>query len=210
MPLGCLSAQFLTLVWPRLLSRTMKRSVYIFGWSTIIVSVILILSQLLSLAISNSIDQISGLLGGYPGLKTGVVGPMMDMFAYNRVWSIYSIGYFLVTLIGGILFVRLRESGRRILEIACWVGILNACVDSAVTYSFWKDMETAMTTMVGDMGMALNQLNPLGIGTIVAGFFIWVIPSIGIIIYLRRPSLRALMDPGNVPFVPPAPQANVH
>lgn len=203
LPLSVLSAQFLTRSGPRLLALTMKRSVYIFGWSTIVVSVILILSQLLSLAISNSIDQISGLLGGYPGLKTGVIGPMMEMLAYNRVWSIYSIAYFLVTLTGGILFIRLRESGRKILEIACWVGILNACVDTAVTYSFWKDMESAMTTMVGDMGMALNQLNPLGIGTIIAGFFIWVIPSIGIIVYLRRPSLRVLM---NSTVNPPHPE----
>lgn len=171
----------------------MKRSVSIFGWSTIVVSIILICSQFLSLVITNSMDQISGLLSGYPGLKTGVLGPMTDMFAYNRIWSMYSICYFIVTLVGGIRFVRFREIGRRILEIACWVGILNACVDTAVSYSFWKDMEAAMTTMVGGMGMALDQLNPLGIGAIIAGFFIWVIPSVGIIYYLRRPSTRALM-----------------
>jgi hypothetical protein len=175
-----------------------KRSVSIFGWSTIVVSAILIFSQLLSLAITSSVNQISGLLSGYPGFKTGVMGPMMDMFEYNRIWSIYSICYFLVTLVGGILFVRFRETGRKILEIACWVGILNAFIDTAVTYSFWKQMEIAVASTVGEMGMSLNQLNPLGLGAIIAGFFLWVIPSVGIIVYLRRPSLRVLMNPATV------------
>ncbi len=171
----------------------MKRSVNIFGWSTICISVILIASQFLSLVIANSVDQVAGLLEGYPGLKTGILGAMMDMFEYNRIWSIYSICYFLGTLIGGIQFVRFRESGRRILEIACWIGLLNACVDTAMSFNFWKEMENVMGTVVGGMGLPLNQLNPLGIGAIVVGFFIWVIPSLGIIFYLRRPSLRVLM-----------------
>jgi hypothetical protein len=118
---------------------------------------------------------------------------MEDMFEYNRIWSIYSISYFLVTLIGGIQFVRFQESGRRILELACWVGMLNACVDTTASYMFWKDMETAMRAVVGGMELALSQVNPIGLGAIIVGFFIWVIPSMGIIVYLRRPLLRALM-----------------
>jgi len=155
----------------------------------------LIVSQLLSLAITNSVDQVTGLLGGYPGLKTGVLGPMMDMFEYNRIWSYYSICYFLVTCGGGIQFVRFKEIGRKILEIACCVGIVNACVDTVITYTFWQEMENAMSSFGSGLGLGtgLSQLNPLGIGAIVVGFFVWVIPSVGIIIYLRRPSLRALM-----------------
>ncbi len=171
----------------------MKRSIYFFGWSTIIVSVILTLSQFLSIAISNSVDQISGLLDGYPGMKTGLFGSMSDMFTYNRIWSVYSIAYFLVTLVGGILFVRFQEIGRRILEIASWVGILNACVDTTASYLFWKDMENAMVGLAGGMGMPASQLNPFGFGAIIVGFLIWIVPSVGIIIYLRRPSLRAEM-----------------
>jgi hypothetical protein len=171
----------------------MRRSVYFFGLSTIIVSVILIFSQFVNLAITNSMGQITGSLGGYPGLKSGILGTMTDMFEYNRIWSIYSIFYFLATLIGGIQFIRFQESGRRILEIACWVGMLNACVDTTASYMFWKEMETAMSAIVGGMGAALSQMNPIGLGAIIVGFFIWVIPSIGIIIYVRKPSLRAQM-----------------
>jgi hypothetical protein len=171
----------------------MKRSIYFFGWSTIIVSVILILSQFLSIAISNSVDQITGLVDGYPGIKNGALRSMSDMFTYNRIWSVYSIGYFLVTLVGGILFVRFQETGRRTLEIACWVGILNACVDTTASYIFWNDLETAMIGLAGGMGISGSQLNPLGLGTIIVGFLIWIVPSIGIVFYLRRPSLKAQM-----------------
>jgi hypothetical protein len=150
----------------------MKRSVTIFGWSTIIVSVILIFTQLLSLVMTNSINEIAGLLNGYPGFKSDSLSSMMDMFEYNRIWSVYSIVYFLVTLAGGILFVRFREMGRKILEIACWVGMLNACVDTTVSYTFWKEMESAMNAVVGGMGVGLplQQINPLGLGAIIVGF----------------------------------------
>ncbi|HET9130953.1 MAG TPA: hypothetical protein VFO86_08400 [Terriglobia bacterium] len=171
----------------------MKRSVTIFGWSTIVVSVILILSQLLSLAISNTIDQFTGLLGNYPGFKSDSLGPLLDMFEYNRIWSVYSIVYFLATFAGAILFVRFKETGRRILEITCWVGMLNACVDTVMTWSYWKAMENSMHTLVGGMAGSMIQMDSLGLGTIIFGFLIWVIPSIGILVYLRRPSLKALM-----------------
>jgi len=172
----------------------MKRSVLFFGWSTIIVSVILIFSQIIGLAITSSVDQITGLLGDYPGVKIGILDPMKDMFAYDRIWSYYSICYFLVTLGAAIQFVRLREIGRRILEIACWVGMLNACVDTIVSYGFWKQMEALMGTLSGGVGLPLNQLNPLGLGSIIVGFFLWIIPSVGILVFLRRPALRAFMS----------------
>jgi hypothetical protein len=173
----------------------MKRSVAVFGWSTIIVSVLLVFSQFLSLVMTDSINQMAGLLNGYPGFKADSFSAMTDLFEYNRIWSLYSICYFLVTLVGGIQFVRFRETGRLILEVACWVGMLNACIDTTASYFFWKSMEAAMNSAVGGMGMgmSLQQLNPLGLGAIIVGFFIWIIPSVGIAVYLRRPSLRALM-----------------
>ncbi len=172
----------------------MKQSVYVFGWATIIVSAILVVSQILNLVVTGSIDQVTGLLGGYSGLQSSGLGPVMDMFAYNRIWSIYSIVYFMFTMVGGIQFVRFRESGRKILEIACWIGFVNACVDTTASYIFWKRMETAMNAMAGGVGLTLAHISTYGMGAIVVGFLIWVIPSIGIVVYLRRPSLRSLMS----------------
>ncbi len=118
---------------------------------------------------------------------------MSDLFEYNRIWSMYTIVYFIATMVGAILFVQYREMGRRILEIVCWVGILNACVDSVASYLLWKNMESMMSGLVGGIGMSLGQLNPLGLGAIVGGFLLWVIPSIAILRYLRKPDLKALM-----------------
>jgi hypothetical protein len=57
----------------------------------------------------------------------------------------------------------------------------------------WKNMQTAIFAVTRNMGLGLGSLNPLGMFTIVAGFFLWIIPSIGMIVYLRSPKLRALM-----------------
>ena len=177
----------------------MKLSAYIFGWSTIVISFLLIISELVNLALNASVDQVTGLLGGYAGLKASGLGPLMELFTYNRIWSIYSIAYFLVTLGGGIQFIRLRESGRKTLEVASWVGLLNACIETCMTYMFWSRMEASMSATAGGSGLTLVEMNPLGLGTIILGFFLWVIPSGGIIVYLRRSSLRALMNSGKPP-----------
>ncbi len=185
----------------------MKQSVYIFGWSTIVVSVILILSQFMNLAITGSVDQVVGLFGSYPGLKSTALGPMVAMFTYSRIWSVYSIVYFALTCTGGIQFVQFKEGGRRILEIACWIGLLNACVDTVVSYSLWNRMDSAMRVLTGGIGVTVERISPYGLGAIIVGFFIWVVPSIGIIFYLRRPALRSLMVAGRSLD---GPQATVH
>jgi hypothetical protein len=43
------------------------------------------------------------------------------------------------------------------------------------------------------MGMSLGYINPLGMITIILGFFLWIIPSIGMILYLRSPKIKANM-----------------
>jgi hypothetical protein len=171
----------------------MKRSVYFFGWATLIASALLVLSQLMNLVIAGSVDQVAGLLSGYSNLKSASLGPLMDMFTYNRIWSVYSIAYFSCTFVGAIQFLRFREIGRKILEIACWIGFFNACVDTAASYVFWTRMQSAMGTMAGGLGVTMAQISGYGAGAILAGFFLWVVPSIGIVVYLRRNSLKALM-----------------
>ena len=171
----------------------MNRSVKVIGWSTIALSVPIIVSDLISMMLSASDDQMVALLNAFPQLKTGPMVTMSGLFEYNRVWSVYTILYFAVTLAGAILFVQFRARGRRILEVLCWVGLLNAVIDSIAGYVFWKDMEAMISGFAGGIGMPLAQLNPLGLGAVILGFFLWTIPSIGMIIYLRRPSLKALM-----------------
>jgi hypothetical protein len=127
-----------------------------------------------------------------PQAKSGM-DSVTDIFQYNRIWSVYTILYFWFVFFGSIQFIRFQVVGRMILEIACWVGMLNACIDSFWSYILWKNMQTALSAVTGTMGMGLGNLNPLGMATIVLGFFLWIIPTIGMIIYLRKPGLKALM-----------------
>jgi hypothetical protein len=137
-------------------------------------------------------EQLNALFSTFPQARNGMES-FTELFQYNLMWSIYTILYFFVVLVGAIQFVRLRAIGRTILEIACWVGIVNACVDSLLSYIFWKNIQTALSSVMGTMGMSLGYINPLGMITIIIGFFLWIIPSIGMILYLRSPKIKALM-----------------
>jgi hypothetical protein len=137
-------------------------------------------------------EQLNALFSTFPQARNGMES-FTELFQYNLMWSIYTILYFFVVLVGAIQFVRLRAIGRTILEIACWVGIVNACVDSLLSYIFWKNIQTALSSVMGTMGMSLGYINPLGMITIIIGFFLWIIPSIGMILYLRSLKIKALM-----------------
>lgn len=171
----------------------MKRSVTIIGWSTIVCSGLIILSDLFSLLLADSMNQLNPFLNSFPQFKTGAMQSLVEISEYSRIWSMYTIGYFVVTMVGGVQFVRFRNIGRKILEIACWIGFCNACIDSYMSYSLWSAMHASLKNLVGTIGLPLEELNPLGIGMIIAGFFLWVLPSSGLIVYFRRPALKALM-----------------
>ena len=80
-----------------------------------------------------------------------------------------------------------------ILEIACWVGMVNACIDSFVSFILWKQMQAALSTVTGMMGMDLGNLNPLGMATIILGFFLWIIPTYRNDCVLTKTSIESIM-----------------
>jgi hypothetical protein len=169
----------------------MPRSISVVGWSTILFSTIIILTEFFSL-FSNPMVQLNVLFSTFPQAQNGMES-VTELFQFNRMWSIYTIFYFSVVLAGAIRFVHFHEIGRTILEIACWIGMVNACVDTLLSYIFWKNMQAALSTVMGTMGMSLGYINPLGMITIILGFFLWIIPSIGMILYLRSPKIKANM-----------------
>ena len=169
----------------------MPRSVRIIGWSTAFFSIVIILSEFSNL-LTNPMDQLNVVFNMFPQAKIGM-DTLTDIFQYSRIWSVYTILYFLSVFVGSIQFIRFQAIGRMILEIACWVGIMNACIDSLISYMLWKQMKAMLSTVTGLMGMGLENLNPLGMATIIFGFFLWIIPTIGMIVYLRKPALKALM-----------------
>jgi hypothetical protein len=169
----------------------MTRSISIIGWSIILISAIMILAEFFSL-FSNPLEQLNTLFRMIPQARSGTES-ITVLFLFNRFWSVYTILYFLVVLAGAIQFVRFRRMGRTILEIACWIGILNACADSFMSYLFWTNMQAALVSAMGTMGMNSKYLNPIGIITIISGFFLWIIPSFGMVLYLRNLKVKAAM-----------------
>jgi hypothetical protein len=137
-------------------------------------------------------EQFDAVFSTFPQARNGMES-LTELFQYNLLWSIYTILYFFVVLTGAIQFVRLHAIGRKILEIACWVGMVNACVDSLLSYILWKNMQAALSNVMGTIGTSLGYINPLGTITIILGFFLWIIPSIGMILYLRSSKIKAIM-----------------
>jgi len=166
----------------------MPRSISVIGWSTILFSIIIILTEFFSL-LSNPMEQLNAVFITFPQARNGMES-LTDLFQYNLLWSIYTILYFFVVLVGAILFVRFHVIGRTILEIACWVGIVNACVDSLLSYILLKKMQATLSSA---MGMSSGYINPLGTITIILSFLLWIIPSIGMILYLQNTKIKAAM-----------------
>jgi len=169
----------------------MTRYVRIIGWSTALFSIIIILSDFSNL-LSNPMEQFQMVFDMLPQARSGT-NAIADMFQYNRIWSAYSILYFSFVLFGSIQFIRFQAIGRMLLEIACWVGIVNACIDTCISYMLMKQMKKSLSAVIGTMGVNLGNLNPLGMAAIILGFFLWIIPTIVLIVYLRKPELKAFM-----------------
>jgi hypothetical protein len=169
----------------------MSRSVRLIGWSTAFFSIIIILSEISHL-LTNPMEQVRMVFQIMPQGNSGI-DAITDLNQYSRMWSVYTILYFWFVFFGSIQFIRFRTTGRLMLEIACWVGMVNACVDSFLSFMLWKQMQSVLSNIPGSLGMDLGNLNPLGMTTIILGFFLWIIPTAGMILYLRKPALRMLM-----------------
>jgi hypothetical protein len=168
-------------------------SITVIGWTTVIASAIMIVVNATSLLSYTMLDTLD-LNVNVPLVSQYVPQSMkkiVDLYRYSRWWTGYGILYFGFVLIAGVQFLRLRASGRQALEIACWIGLANAVVDSALSYLIWKNMQDTLSMALRGLGGGqTSYINPLGFFTIVVGFFLWIIPSAGMIIYLRRPAIR--------------------
>jgi hypothetical protein len=120
---------------------------------------------------------------------------MLELYTYSRWWTWYGIAYFAFALVAGVQFVRLRSWGRTALEVACWIGLMNAVIDTFLSYEIWSRAQEAFNVVLHSMGgVHSTYLNPLGFFTIVLGFILWVIPAIGLILYLRKSVIRQIVS----------------
>jgi len=169
----------------------MPRSISVIGWSAVLISITMIFTEFISL-LSNPIEQLNVLIGTFPQVRNSMES-MTQMIQYNRIWSIYTILYFTFIFVGAIQFIRCHSIGRTILEVACWFGMMNACINCFLSYIIWNNMQSTLSPVMQTIGMSLGYINPLGMITIILGFFLWIIPSIGMILYLRSPKIKAIM-----------------
>ncbi len=166
-------------------------SVAVIGWASVLASGIMTLvniGSLVSYGLYETIDLNLPMVSQYvpQGLNN-----VLEMYRYSRLWTVYGIFYFLFVLVAGIQFLRLRAWGRTALEIACWIGLFNAVVDTWLSYAIWQNMQEVWTAVMRGLGGGrYPYLNPLGFITIIAGFFMWVIPCAGMIFFLRTKRIK--------------------
>lgn len=168
-------------------------SIAIIGWTTILASAIMIVVNALSLLSYSMLDSLD-LNANVPLVSQYVPQSMkkvIDLYRYSRWWTGYGLLFFGFVLVAGVQFLRLRAWGRRALETACLIGMINAVIDSSLSYLIWKNMQDTLSMALRGMGgTQYSYINPLGFFTIVAGFFLWILPSAGMMFYLRRPSIK--------------------
>jgi hypothetical protein len=171
----------------------LAKTIRTIGWSAIAISIIAIASESVNLLHYDPLRQLVSILRMLPQQHREELSGPIDAFRYNRIWSIYAVLYFIFVLIGAIQLVRFRASGRILLECAATVGILNACLDAYLNYILWKNLGAMMSSIIGRSGMSLENLNPFGMLSIAGSFALWIVPSILLIIYLRKPAVGAFL-----------------
>jgi hypothetical protein len=171
----------------------MAKSVTLVGWSLITLAIVVILTEFAGLSSLDTARQLDALLNAFPEAQTQSMRPVLEQVQYSRIWSYYTILNFAVVLVGAVQFIRFRAIGRTILEVAAWVAILNSIIDSVLSYISWRNMENLRSAIAGSIGMRMSELNPLGVGAIAVGLVIGLSISVAMILYLRRPALKALM-----------------
>ena len=170
------------------------RAILVVGWTTAFASIFMIVMNIFSLVSSAAMGEMMpdpNLLGGRmpPSLHA-----VMQVYQYTQYWLVYGIVYFSFVLVAALQFLRLKAWGRKTFEAACWIGIFNAFADTAFSYYSWHAMKIAMGDLIGQYGGGLSGLHQLGLAAILFGFVLWIVPCVGLIIFVRRPSVTQAVN----------------
>lgn len=116
------------------------------------------------------------------------------LIAFNRILAGAELLYFLVVAMATVGLLRFREWGRKTLETCCWVGLGLGAGESVLSYAIWREMQLSLEGLLRSIGAGQHSITtPLGTAAILLGLLLWVVPTVGIGLYLRRPGIRALM-----------------
>ncbi len=171
----------------------LARTIRTIGWSAVAISIIAIISETIGLVLYNPVQHLEMLFRMIPKDFQKELKEPIDALRYSRIWSFYTILYFVVVLAGAYQFVQFRSVGRAVLETAAWIGVANGCVDSYLSYVFWKSFHTILSSAMGNANFAARNLSPYGMLSIAGSCALWIVPSILLIVYLRKPAVKSFM-----------------
>jgi hypothetical protein len=170
------------------------RAILVVGWTTAFASIFMIVMNIFSLVSSAALGEMIPAPTFPGGGMPPSVHAVLQVYQYGQYWLVYGILYFSFVLVAALQFLRLKAWGRKAFEAACWIGIINAFADTAFSYYSWNTMRIAMGDLIGQYGGGLSGLHQLGLAAILFGFVLWIVPSAGFVIFVRRASVRQAMS----------------
>jgi len=169
-------------------------SVWLFGLSTSLIAVIMVLSELFNVLSERALEGMGLDMNLLARMIPREFQSLLDLYAYSRYASAFNVIYFTFVLVASIMFLQLRRSGRLLLEIAAWFGLVDGMVESILGYLIMEQLQTSMAAMMRGVGAGGYSLQlSLGPAATIFGLIVWLIPSVGCIIFLRRRSIREIM-----------------
>lgn len=169
-------------------------SVLLIGWSSIIVSSVMIIGEIYSFFSSPSLEQMGlspAIVAGYFPEAARIVD---DLNRSLKIWITVDIVFFIFVLVGSIQFLRLRQWGRRALEAACWIGVVVALAGAVQDYWYLKQIEAMMAKLLSRVGFHQSIVNPLGLVAIFLALIFWLLICFAMIFLLRRPTVRKAVN----------------
>ncbi len=159
-------------------------AVTVIGWSSIVLAVLLFLSGLMGVASGALMQMAPPDAANLPPGFEEMNERMSDMLQYTIPLSFLQVGIAVVMMVGSILLLRLRETGRLMLEALNWFGLVFTIAVSAWFIPMWSRTmaEVAQKTPTGPGGGAM-MVGPAVMATIgvvqvaIIIVIIWVLRS---------------------------------
>lgn len=170
------------------------RAILVVGWASAFASIFMIVMNIFSVVAAAAMEEMIP-ASVFPGGRVpSSLTLLLDLNRYTQYWLIYGVVYFSFVLVAALQFLRLKAWGRKALESACWIGIINGLADTAFSYYSWNAMKSAMGDLIGQYGGGMSGVHQLGLAAMFVGLVLWIVPCVGLIIFVRRPSVKQAVN----------------
>ena len=148
-------------------------SISVIGLSTALASALMIIVNIGSVVTTSALDDLNKTFDSpvFSQYVPESLKSMLDLYTYSRWWTWYGILFFALALVAGVQFYRRRSWGRSALEIVAWAALMNAFIDTYLSYEIWSRAQETFNIVLRSVGGGHSTyLNPLCLFTIVLGF----------------------------------------